>query len=150
MSSSLLVFGGIGAVGVLTALVVVARGYRRRAVSWEMLANLWFNRAVAMGWDNFEPQSDKTASTCLRSYPPLTNEQASRLLRDLFPESRKFARPMGVPSTTADVDAARFWREQRALSSRDHITRHGIDDVPNEPRNDSWAAHEILRFVEEA
>lgn len=70
-------------------------------------------------------------------------------------EDSDFPRPMGARrpedvaslSTGADVAELRAWRQRRAVMSRDHLTRHGIDDIPNSPANDSWAAHEILRFI---
>lgn len=122
---------GVVAVSLLSLIVgvgvgvVLMRPWRQRADSWMM-------RAVRA--------EDSLAEQIAMGAYRIPPHKAERVMGEIF-------RPMGVPSTTADVDAARFWRERRALSSRDHTTRHGIDDVPNEPRNDSWAAYEVLRFI---
>lgn len=120
LSSSTARVGG----SALAPLVCLVNAYRRRAAKWEARANHWFG--VAM-----------------RGKPMLTEPQARRVIRDLFP------RPMGARpredalslSTEQDVLRLRDWREHRALNSRDHTTRHHAEgSVPSE-----WAT-EVMQL----
>lgn len=54
------------------------------------------------------------------------------------------AEDSSVPSITREVASQKAWRERRALTSSDHTTRHGVDALPNEPLNDSFAARQIM------
>lgn len=116
MSDLLLV--GLGVVA--TALGVMMLGYRKRAFMWQQRSQHWFS--VAMGE---KPMIDDVAAVKLRD--------------DLFP------RPMGATprslSTVEDVATLRAWRARRALTSRDHVTRHSVDCF-----SDSEAAAAILQL----
>lgn len=113
--------GATALIGVLLLAVsvaaVLAWSYRQSALKWQARSQHWFE--VAM---HVKPMVSETG--------------AMKLMRDLFP------RPMGVPSAERDVESQREWRERRAVTSRDHLTRHSVDAT-----NDSEAATEILMFT---
>jgi hypothetical protein len=93
----------------------------------------WVQSARARVW---KERSQHWFSVSMGEKPLMNEGQACRLMADLFPK--------GVPSITREVASQKAWRERRALTSSDHTTRHGVDALPNEPINDSFAARQIM------
>lgn len=110
MIPSLLVLCGLCLAGALL--------YRWAYLDAVSVGKMWERRARAAGW-----------------LPQISETQARTLMADLFPS--RFARPMGARpredalslSTAADVQRLRAWRQRRAVTSRDHLTKHFAEGV---------------------
>jgi hypothetical protein len=95
----------------------------------------WVQSARARVW---KERSQHWFSVSMGEKPLMNEGQACRLMADLFPQ--------GMPSVTRDVARQQAWRERRAVTGPDHLKYSGVDDIPNEPINDSFAAREFLRL----
>lgn len=107
----------------------------------KLQAECWFNRAVALGWDDYT------------NYP-ITAQQAEKIVADLFPERKGKPFPgtipwpgLNVPSIEQDAADAKAWRERRATRGIDHRPTVVIEDIENSPANDGFAAYELLKFT---